>query len=146
MTIDIYFLEYVETFHEMKKALKRYLEAKDDIYYITGGKIDETPKAFGNGLSIDDLLINIEDLKEEYKKLTEDYETLRNIHKIKISELNNPIHKIILEYCYLDMNDDKKVLKSIREYHNKDYSESHFRRLKSQAVKEFEKLIQNDTI
>lgn len=143
--IDKYFKEYVNKYYKMKKALKRYIDSKLDFYNLTGINYDDMPKAKGKSLGFDDLMGNIEELFNKYLALNEEYEVEREKCQLDIDELKNPIHKFIIEYAYLDFENDKKILKSLKEFNNLEYSYSHMRRLKSQAIKEFEKMIQNDT-
>jgi len=147
LTIENYFLEYTNTYHEMKKALKRYINAKDDYHHLTGKSADEYLKSKNNHAchGIDDLLANIEQLQEEYLELSDKYKKLRKKYNDKLHKLENTIYRIILEYAYLDFDKDKKILKNLKEYHNETYSFSHFRKLKGLAIKEFEEMIQNDT-
>lgn len=148
MSIENYFLEYTNTFHEMRKALKRYLEALDDYCHLTGQSKEEfyTSKTNSKCRGIDDLLINLETLQEEYLRLSENHKILRKKRKQDIDKLENPIHRLILEYAYLDFNENKMILNTLKEYHNEVYSLSHFKRLKAQAIKSFEELIQNNVI
>ena len=66
MTVEKYFEEYTTKYHEMKKALKRYLDAKSDFYYLSGTKYDDMPKGNSKSLGLDDLMSNIEELNITY--------------------------------------------------------------------------------
>lgn len=144
MTIQEYFEEYTAKYHEMKKALKRYLDAKSDFYYLSGTKYDDMPKGNSKSLGFDDIMSNIEELNITYIQLKKECIEERGKCQADIDKINNHIHRLILEYVFLDLDKDKKVITTLKEFHNMDYSYSHFRRLKSEAVKEFLKIIQND--
>ena len=146
VTIEKYFEKYNEKYHEMKSALKRYIDAKQNFYTLTGINYDDMPKAKGKVLGLDDLIADIEDLNNYYREQARELEVIRKAHLKDIYKLTKQIHRIIIEYAYLDLDKDKKIIRSLKEFHNEDYSCSHFRRLKAAAIKEFEEIIQNDTI
>ena len=64
--VEEYFEDYTNKYYEMKKALKRYIEAKEDYYHLTGINLDDMPKGNQKPLGLDDLLGNIEQLNNEY--------------------------------------------------------------------------------
>ena len=145
MTIQEYFEEYTTKYHEMKKALKRYLDAKSDFYYLSGTKYDDMPKGNSKSLGFDDIMSNIEDLNITYIQLKKECIEEREKCQVDIDKIKNHIYRLILEYVFLDLDKDKKVITTLKEFHNMDYSYSHFRKLKSEAVKNFQEIIQGDT-
>ena len=122
----------------MKRALKKYVDAKSDFHNLTGVKYDDMPKSKGKSLGLDDLMIRIEDLYDKYILELKKYDKLRDKCIKDINKLENPIHRAILEYFYLDFECIKEVAYSLREYHDKDYSLAYIRELKSNAVYLFE--------
>lgn len=140
--IDTYFMDYERKYHNMKKALKRFIDAKSDFYSLSGVKYDDMPKAHGKSLGFDDLMVNIEELCNKYLDSKHEYLLEKDKCQMVINKLENPVYKVIIEYAYIDFENDKKLAASLKEFHNLDYSYSHLRKLKSQAIKEFEKVIQ----
>ena len=145
MTIEEYFEEYETKYHEMKKALKRYIDAKSDFYHLTGIKYNDMPKANGKSLGLDDLISKIDELNCTYISLVKECEEERKKCQLDIDKIKNHVYRLILEYAFLDLDKDKKIIRSLKEFHNIDYSCSHFRKLKSDAIKEFEVIIHKDT-
>lgn len=145
MNIEEYFNDYKEKYHEMKKALKRYIDAKSGFYYLTGVKYDDMPKANGKSLGLDDLISNIEELHNKYLDLVKECNEERKKCQVNIDKIKNHVSRLIIEYAYLDLDKDKKIISSLKEFHNIEYSCSHFRKLKSDAIKEFEELIHENT-
>lgn len=143
--IDNYFMEYEKKYHNMKKALKQFIDAKSDFYSLSCVKYDDMPKAQGKRLGFDDLMSNIEELCNKYLELKHEYFLEKDKCQKLINKMENPIYKVIIEYSFIDFENDKKLGASLKEYHNLDYSYSHLRKLKSNAIKEFEKLIEIDT-
>ena len=130
----------------MKKALKRYLDATQDFYTLTGIKLDDMPKTKGKALGLDDLLANIEQLNLEYIARNKEYQEERNKCKKDIDKLENPIYRTIIEYTYLNFENNKEIAKSLKEYHNKDYTLGYLRILKSKAISKFEKMITKNNL
>lgn len=139
--IEEYFKNYTNQYHEMKKALKRYVDAKTDFYHLTGIKYDDMPKAKGKVLGLDDLMINVEQLNNDYLIEYKKYEEEKEKCKKDINKLEHPIHKAIIEYAYLNFEDNKTMAYSLKEYHNKNYSLGYVKILKTRAVAKFEKII-----
>ena len=125
----------------MKKALKRYIDAKTDFYHLTGVKLDDMPKGNGKALGLDDLLINIEQLSNDYISKNKDYEEAKAKCKKDIDKLENPIYRVIIEYAYLNFEDNKTISNSLKEYHNKDYTLGYIKILKSRAASKLEEII-----
>lgn len=144
MTIERFFKKIQDKKTDMQKALKRYVEAVEDFYTITGVKYTDMPKAKGEALGFDELMINIEDLFDKYVELRNEYKDLYNGCMVHINKLENRTYRLIIEYAYINEEDDKRLLVSLKDYHDIEYSDSHLRKLKSKAVKEFRKII--DTI
>ena len=139
--IEKYFKDYTDKYHDMKKALKRYIDAKQDFYSLTGVKIDDMPKGNGKAMGFDDLLINIEHLNNDYIIKYKKYEEERTRCKQDIDKLDDPISKAIIEYAYLDFEDNKAMSISLKEYHNKDYSLGYIKRLKLRAIEQFTRIV-----
>lgn len=136
--INDYFKEYTKSYHNMKRALKKYIDAKSDFHNLTGVKYDDMPKAKGKSLGFDDIMIRIEELYDKYILELKKYDDLRDKCINDINKLDNPIHRAILEYFYLDFECIKEVAYSLKEFHDKDYSLAYIRELKSNAVSLFE--------
>lgn len=139
--IEKYFSEYTRLYHDMKKALKRYVDAQSDFYTLTGIRYDDMPKAKGKSLGFDDLMIKIEELYNVYLELYENSEKEREKCLNDINKLSNPIHRVIIEYAYLNFESNKEIALSLQEYHNKSYSLSYISEIKTTAIREFEKII-----
>lgn len=130
----------------MQKALKKYVEATEDFYTLTGIKYTDMPKTRGKSLGFDDLMINIENLYNEYLEYKKDYDKDYKECMEDINKLDNQIHRLIIEYSFIDEKKDKDIIDTLSGFHDKDYSYSHFRRLKTKAIEKFERMIQNDTL
>ena len=139
-----YFFEYRSIYHESKKAFKRYINAKENFYVLSGTKYDDMPKAKSSSLGFDDLMINIEELYNEWVRLEKQYNQIKKECLEMIHKMNDPIYESIIEYAYLDFENDKEILNSLNEYHNVDYTLGYFRILKSKAVKRFKEVITED--
>lgn len=139
--IEKYFEDYTNKYYEMKKALKRYIEAKEDYYHLTGISIDDMPKGNKKPLGFDDLLGNIEKLNDEYIARNKELEEAEEKCKQDIRKLKNPIHRAIIEYAYLNFESNKDIAKSLNEYHNKNYTLGYVKVLKLKAVSNFNELI-----
>ena len=139
--IEKYFKDYTDKYHEMKKALKEYIDAKQNFYTLTGINYDDMPKAQSKNLGIDDLMVRVETLMERYIEKCNEYELAKEKCKKDIERLDNPIHKAIIEYAYLNFEDNKKLANSLKEYHNKDYSLGYIPILKLRVIEKFEKMI-----
>lgn len=141
--IEKYFEKYVEKYKSMQSALKRLIDAKQDLYNITGIKYDDMPKGSKRPTGLEVLLANIDSLEEEYIKEKSKYEESKDEYKKQIDGLNElqSIHKIIIQYAYLDFESNKMIMDSLKKYHNKDYSLGYIKILKSQANNKLKKLI-----
>lgn len=142
--IKEYFAEYRCIYHEKKKALKRYINAKEDFLVLSGTKYDDMPKAKTSGLGFDDLMINIEELHTEWIRLESEYKRIKNKCLDDIHKMKDPLYESIIEYAYLDFENDKEILNSLNEYHNVEYTLGYFRILKSKATKCFKNVITKD--
>jgi len=141
--IENYFNKYVERYHKMKRALKRYVDAKLDFYTLTGTNYDDV-KVKGVTLGFDDLIGNIEDLYNTYLDLSKKCEEERNKCLIDIDKLEKPIHRAIIEYIYLDFEtNNKRLTMLLKKYYKKDYSLGYISELKSVAEENFRKILQN---
>lgn len=145
--IDNFFKEVVNAKIEMQKALKKYIEANDSFYSLTGIKYSEMPKVKGQALGFDDLMANIEEIYTDYLKKEKEYNIKYQECMGHISKLDNQVHRLIIEYTYIDRKIDKKsdkeTLRALQDYHNIDISYSYFRIVKSNAKREFRKIIPN---
>lgn len=142
MTIDQYFKDYLESLRTMKRALKDYVDAKMDYYTITGTSYDERVKGQPVPLGLDSLIASIETLEENYIRAKEKYDEERKKCLKDIAKVKNNLYELIIELVYLDNeNNNKKLLILLKNYHNIEISYSHLRNSKSQAIKEFKKII-----
>lgn len=143
MDIVQYFGTYNSLVENMQIALKLWVDAKEDFYYITGIQIDDMPKAKAEAKrrGLDSLMENIETLGEKYINLKLSCEDERKRCKRDIDKLESKLYRLIIEYAFLDMDKDKKILNTLKTYHNMDISYGYFRNSKSKAIKEFETLI-----
>lgn len=142
--VEEYFEDYTNRYYEMKKALKRYIEAKEDYYHLTGINLDDMPKGNQKPLGLDDLLGNIEQLNNEYIARKKELEEAEEKCRRNINKLKNPIYRAIMEYAYLRFESNKDIAESLNEYHNKNYSLGYIKILKSRATSKFIELITNN--
>lgn len=145
--IDNFFKEVVNAKIEMQKTLKRYVEATDSFYTITSIKYSDMPKAKGKALGFADLMANIEELYAKYLELEKEFDIKYQECMKYVGKLDNQVYRLIIEYTYIDRKIDKKsdkeTLKVLQDFHNIDISYSYFRIVKSNAKKEFRKIIPN---
>lgn len=146
MSINDFFEPINDKKTKMEKALKKYVEATEDFYTITGVKYTDMPKSKGKVLGFDDLMANIEELFNDYLELRNQHKILYDFYISYINKLNNKTYRLIIEYSYINNEDDKQITNSLKEYHKLDYTNSHIRKLKSKASKEFNKLINDKVI
>lgn len=140
--IEKYFEEYTKKYHKMKRALKRYVDAKSDFYSLTGIRYDDMPKAKGKSLGFDDLMANIEGLYKNYLLESEKCEKERDKCLIDIDKLEKPIHRVIIEYVYLDFEtNNKRLAMLLNKYYKKDYSLGYISELKAAAEENFRKIL-----
>lgn len=139
--LEKYFENYTNKYHDMKRAFKRYLDLKSDFYDITGTKYDDMPKEKGKILGIDDLMQNIEEQYNIYLTNKISYIEERDKCQQDINKLEFETYRIIIEYAYLDFDCDKKILYNLKRHHKLDYSYGYFRKIKRNAIKEFEKVL-----
>jgi len=139
--IEKYFEDVKSKKEAMQKALKKYIEATEDFYTLTGIQYTDMPKSKGKALGLDDLMANIEDLYSKYLDCKNDFETEYNKCMKDIDKLNNQLHELIIEYNFIDKKKDKEILKALKEYHNIDIAYGTLRNLKSQAKKEFKRVL-----
>lgn len=142
LIIKKFFKEANDKKIEMQKALKKYVEATEDFYTLTGVQYSSMPKAKGKVLGFDDLMANIEALYNTYLEKKKDYDKECESCMNEINKLDNQVYRLIIEYSFIDDKKDKDIIGALLEFHNMDYSYSHFRKLKGQATKEFKSIIQ----
>lgn len=144
--IEKHFEDVVTAKIDMQDALVKWVNANEDFYVLTGIKLSDMPKG-GVPLGYADLLINIESLYNKYLKSKEDYEIEYNKCKKQLDKLNNRVHRLIIEYTYIDREidrkSDKETLKILNKYHNIEITYPYFRRIKIIAKKEFENTLGN---
>lgn len=144
--IEKHFENVVTAKIDMQNALRQWVNANEDFYTLTGIKLSDMPKG-GVPLGYADLLINIESLYNEYLRLKEEYENEYKKCKKELDKLNNRVHRLIIEYTYIDREidrkSDKETLLTLKKYHNIDLTYPYFRRVKIIAKKEFEKILSN---
>lgn len=139
--IEKYFEDYKNKYHEMKRALKTYIDAKSDFYTLTGINYDTMPKGNKKPIGLDDLLVNLEKLSNYYLKLQKEYEEIKERCKRDIDKLENPISRAIMEYAYLNFETNKKISCSLKEFHDRDYTVGYIKTLKAKAKEEFKDII-----
>lgn len=122
-------------------ALKKYIEAIKNFYRITGLKYSDTPKSKGQQLGFDDLMINIEDLHEQYLELRNEYKILYNFYLSCIKKVNSKSCQLIIEYAFLNNESDKQLSETLKEYHKIEYSDTYIRKIKLKASNEMLKVI-----
>lgn len=122
-------------------ALKKYIEAIKNFYRITGIKYSDMPKSKGQQLGFDDLMIDIEDLHEQYLKLRNEYKILYNFYLSCIKKVNNKSCQLIIEYAFLNNESDKQLSETLKEYHKIEYSDTYIRKIKLKASSEMLKVI-----
>lgn len=141
MTIEKYFEEYENAYHEKQKALKTYIDAKANFYTLTGIEYDTMPKAKGKTLGLDDLMASIETLMETYQEKCEIYINELNKCRRDIDKIENTVYKVIIEYAYLYFESNKSITESLQKYHKLDYTLGYVKRLRAAANHEFERII-----
>ena len=138
MRIREFFRYITEKKEEVEKTLKRYVESAEDFYTITGVQYSEMPKVKGKALGFDDLMANIEEFYNTYIALKKEYDDMYIDYLKYINKLKDKRYRLIIEYSFINGEDDKQVCESLREYHNYDYSNNYVRQLKIKAINEFE--------
>ena len=141
MTIEEYFKEVKDKRVEMERALKRYVEATEEFYTITSVKYTDMPKAKGKVLGFDDMMVHIEDLYEFYLEQKKLYDVEYQKCMKDINKLEEALHKLIIEYAYINLEKDKQIINSLKKYHNIEISYSHLRNSKSKAKNSFTNII-----
>lgn len=144
MSIYKFFEHINDEKREVEKALKRYIEAKEEFYSITSIKYTDMPKSKGKNLGFDDLMINIEDLFSKYMEKKKKYDEEYNSCMKFINQLSNNLHKLIIEYSFIDLKKDKDILNSLEDYHNINISYGTLRNEKYKAIKEFKTIINDN--
>lgn len=140
--VEEHFKKVKELYHEMQKAYKKYVDLQDSFYEISGGmKWNDMPREKGRALGLDDMMENIETQYNYYLQCKDRYTKERQRVQCDINKLSDAIHKLIIEYAFIDADDDKVILKNLKKYHRIDYSYSYFRKIKQIAIDEFEKVL-----
>ncbi len=139
--VNEYFKKVKELYHEMQKAYKKYIDLKESFYRISGMNYDDMPREKRRALGLDDVLEQIEAQYNYYLQSKEKYREERNKVQCDISKLSNEIDRLIIEYAFIDSDDDKIILKNLKKYHKIDYSYSYFRKVKQNAIEELEKIL-----
>ncbi len=144
MAITIYehFKDYNKKFYEMKDKLVDVKEAEKNFLTLTGNKISDSPKIISNkNFDFGDQLSRIEVLMCSYKKIEKEYLEMREQHLKEISQIENAKYKTILKLFFLENKNIKSVSVILNKIYKLDYSLDYIRKIKTQAVKEFEKVI-----
>lgn len=139
--LETYFENYREKYRQMKKALKEFIDAKADFYTLTGMNYDAMPKSKKIPSGFDKLLASIETLEEDYFLKKEDLEKEKEKCKKDIEKINNTLYADIVEYVFLNFEDNKTLAESLKRYHNKDFSLGYVKILKIKAINKFKKVI-----
>lgn len=139
--IEKYFKDYVSKYHKMKMALKRYNEAKEDFYSLSGVDYDKVNVMGGKPNEFADIMHKIDLLLKDYKEKLEDYEIEKSKCLSDIEQLKNPIYQAVLEYKYLDFNEEYKISDNLKKYNGKDYAPGSVYNLVAKAQKELLKII-----
>lgn len=145
MSIDEYFKKINLLKIKKNEKLREYIESMMVLNNTFGSNLNGLPKAKGKTVGLDDLLLGKEKLSNEYETLEKKYKEERIKIISEINNLNNSVYSLIIIYFFLDYHNDKDVIYALSKYHNINYSESYFRKLKSKAIKEFTKMIQKGT-
>ena len=141
MSIDEYFNKINLLKIKKNEKLREYIESMILLNNTYDSNLNGLPKAKGKTVGLDDLLLGKEKLSNEYEMLEKKYKEERIKIINEINSLNNSVYSLIIIYFFLDYHNDKDVLYALSKYHNINYSESYFRKLKSKAIKEFTKMI-----
>lgn len=139
--IESYFKNYTDKYHKMKMAFKRYTDAKEDFYSLSGISYDKLNVMGGKPNEFADIMHKIDLLLNDYKEKLNDYEEEKSKCLKDIEQIKNPIYQAVLEYKYLDFDDDYKILENLKKYNGKEYYISSIYNLVVKAQKELISII-----
>lgn len=138
MTIDDYFKEYIEICDDIRSMAIELKVRKDDLYSLSGITYEQSSKGTNHN-GIDFLISKIADM-EHMIESKEKQKQERYIKELKvIDQLEDKRERLIIKMFYLDRMSIGQIASILY------ISESHLKRIKSSAVKHFEKMIPNDT-
>lgn len=143
MEIEKYFKNLEDSKISMETAYKNYIEhiqLRCDISGISYKEIMVKSTIVPKGL--DSKLIDDEDFAEEYKKKYIDYKMERENCLKDINKLESRLHRLIIEYTYINKESTKELCNTLRTYHKLDYMENTIEKQKTIAKKLFEKIIE----
>lgn len=143
MEIEEYFKNLEDSKMSMETAYKNYIEhiqLKCEISGISYKEIMVQGTIIPKGL--DSKLEDDEEYAEEYKKRYIDYKIERENCLKDINKLESRLHRLIIEYTYINKETTKELCNSLRIYHKLEYVENTIEKEKSKARKEFKKLIE----
>ena len=143
MEIEEYFKNLEDSKMSMETAYKNYIEhiqLKCEISGISYKEIMVHGTIIPKGL--DSKLEDDEEYAEEYKKRYIDYKIERENCLKDINKLESRLHRLIIEYTYINKETTKELCNSLRIYHKLEYVENTIEKEKSKARKEFKKLIE----
>lgn len=142
ITIYEHFKYYNKKYYELKDKLVDLKEAEKNFLTLTGNKISDVPKITSNkNFDFGDQLSRIESLNCSYKKIEKEYLEMREQHAHEIAQIENAKYKTILKLFFLENKNIKSVSVILNKIYKLDYSLDYIRKIKTQAVKEFEKVI-----
>lgn len=136
--IEKYFEEYNNICDDLKSMIMELKVKKDNLYSITGTSYDQSIKSSVH-YGIEHYLDEILNLEKKIKLKEDESRSLYAEYLDKINCLKNNKEQIIIKYFYLDHLSIGQIATILY------LSEGHIKRLKSQAVKNFEKMLLNVT-
>lgn len=142
MEIEEYFKSLEDKKTEMETAYKNYIEhihLKCDISGISYKEImvkgSMIPKGLDSKIEDDEFFAN------EYRDKYNEFKTEREKCLIDINKLKSKLHRLIIEYSFINKESIKELCLSLKKYHRMDYVESTLLKEKSKAKKEFKNII-----
>lgn len=142
MTIEEYFMNLYTKKDAMNTAYKDYLDSIYLFSELTGISYKEIMTSSSRKIKgLDDGLVDSESKNEKYLKARKEYEIEREKCLDTIKSLSKPLHRLIIQYGYMNQESNKDIATSLRKYHKQDYSEDYIRNKKVEAKREFERII-----
>jgi len=141
MTIYDYFKEYNDAYYNMKDKLIELKEAEKNFISLTGTKPSEYPRNTSNGnFGFADQLARIEKIIVDYKKLEKDYLKERDKCVTAINKVNKHKHRTILMLFFIERKNIKEISNVLSRTYKLYYTIDYIKKLKSIAIREFEKV------
>lgn len=142
MSIEEYFKNLHDKKEAMNSAYKDYIDSVHLYSELTGISYKEIMVSSSKKVTgLDNKLIDCDLKNEIYLNKREEYELEREKCLSAVKSLSKPLHRLIIQYGYMNEESNKDITISLKRYHKYEYSEGYIRNQKIEAKKEFEKLI-----